>query len=34
MVAEAKVAFMKIKVKDEESYMVKVEGTNIMVGIP
>jgi len=33
-VGEAKVAFMKIKVNDEESYTVKVEGTNIMVGTP
>jgi 3-phenylpropionate/trans-cinnamate dioxygenase ferredoxin subunit len=33
-VGEAKIAFMKIKVKDEESYPVKVDGTSIMVGIP
>jgi 3-phenylpropionate/trans-cinnamate dioxygenase ferredoxin subunit len=33
-VGEAKIAFMKMKVNDEESYMVKVEGTNIMVGMP
>jgi nitrite reductase/ring-hydroxylating ferredoxin subunit len=33
-VGEAKVVFVKMKVKDEESYTVKVEGTNIMVGIP
>ena len=33
-VGEAKIGFMKINVKDEKSYMVKVEGTNIMVGIP
>ncbi len=33
-VGEAKIAFMKMKVKDEESHLVKVEGTNILVGIP
>ena len=33
-VGEAKIVFMKMKVKDEVSYMVKVEGTNILVGIP
>ena len=33
-VGEAKIVFMKMKVKDEVSYVVKVEGTNIMVGIP
>ena len=33
-VGEAKIALMKMKVKDEASYVVKVEGTNIMVGIP
>ena len=33
-VGEAKVIFVKMKVKDEESYTVKVEGTSIMVGIP
>jgi len=33
-VGEAKIAFMKMKVKDEESYLIKVEGTNILVGIP
>jgi 3-phenylpropionate/trans-cinnamate dioxygenase ferredoxin component len=32
-VAEAKIGFMKVKVKDEESYTVKVEGTDILVGI-
>jgi len=32
-VAEAKIGFMKMKVKDEVSYTVKVEGTDIMVGI-
>jgi len=30
-VAEAKIGFMKMKVKDEESYLVKVEGTDILV---
>jgi 3-phenylpropionate/trans-cinnamate dioxygenase ferredoxin component len=30
----AKIGFIKMNVKDEESYMVKVEGTTIMVGIP
>jgi len=33
-VGEAKIAFMKMKVKDEESFEVKVEGTDILVGIP
>jgi 3-phenylpropionate/trans-cinnamate dioxygenase ferredoxin subunit len=33
-VGEAKIGFIKMKVKDEESCMVKVEGTDIMVGIP
>ena len=32
-VGEAKIGFIKMKVKDEESYMIKVEGTDIMVGI-
>ena len=30
----AKIGFIKMQVKDEESYTVAVEGTNIMVGIP
>ncbi len=30
----AKIGFIKINVKDETSYMVKVEGTDILVGIP
>ena len=30
----AKIGFIKMQVKDEESYTVVVEGTNIMVGIP
>lgn len=33
-VGEAKIAFMKMKVKDEESYSVKIEGTDILIGIP
>ncbi len=33
-VGEAKIGFIKMKVKDEESCMVKVEGTDILVGIP
>jgi 3-phenylpropionate/trans-cinnamate dioxygenase ferredoxin component len=33
-VGEAKIAFMKMGVKNEESYVVKVEGSNIMIGIP
>ena len=33
-VGGAKIAFLKIQVKDEESYMVKVEGTTILVGLP
>jgi len=33
-VSGAKIAFMKIKVKDEEKYTVKVEGINILIGIP
>ena len=32
-VREAKIGFIKIKVKDEASYTVKVEGTDILVGI-
>ena len=32
-VVEAKIGFMKMKVKDEVSYTVKVEGADIMVGI-
>jgi 3-phenylpropionate/trans-cinnamate dioxygenase ferredoxin subunit len=33
-VGKAKIGFIKIKVKDEESYTVKVEGADILVGIP
>jgi 3-phenylpropionate/trans-cinnamate dioxygenase ferredoxin subunit len=33
-VADAKIAFVKMKVKDEERYPVKVDGTEILVGIP
>ena len=32
-VREAKIGFIKIKAKDEASYTVKVEGTDILVGI-
>jgi 3-phenylpropionate/trans-cinnamate dioxygenase ferredoxin subunit len=32
-VADAKIGFLKMKVKDEVSYTVKVEGTDILVGI-
>jgi 3-phenylpropionate/trans-cinnamate dioxygenase ferredoxin subunit len=32
-VGEAKIGFIKMKVKDEESYSVKVDGTDILVGI-
>jgi 3-phenylpropionate/trans-cinnamate dioxygenase ferredoxin component len=30
----AKIGFIKIDVKDEASYIVKVEGADILVGIP
>lgn len=30
----AKIGFLKMNVRDEETYGVKVEGTDIMVGIP
>lgn len=30
----AKIAFLKAKVKDQETYAVKVEGTTIMIGKP
>jgi 3-phenylpropionate/trans-cinnamate dioxygenase ferredoxin subunit len=33
-VGEAKIALLKMRVKDLESYPVKVEGTIILVGIP
>ncbi|MGV7222749.1 MAG: Rieske (2Fe-2S) protein [Nitrospinales bacterium] len=33
-VGEAKIAIIKMKVKNEGSYQVKVDGINIMVGIP
>ena len=33
-VGGAKIGFIKMNVKDEESYTVKVEGADIMVGIP
>jgi 3-phenylpropionate/trans-cinnamate dioxygenase ferredoxin component len=32
-VAEAKIAFVKMKVKDEPTYEVKVDGTDILVGV-
>jgi len=33
-VAEAKIAFVKMKVRNEVKYEVKVEGANILIGIP
>jgi 3-phenylpropionate/trans-cinnamate dioxygenase ferredoxin subunit len=33
-VSEAKIAIIKMKVKDEVKYEVKVDGTNILIGIP
>jgi 3-phenylpropionate/trans-cinnamate dioxygenase ferredoxin subunit len=33
-VGEAKIALLKIQVKDQDDYQVKVEGNNIMLGIP
>ena len=33
-VGHAKIAILKMNVKDEESYMVKVEGSDILVEIP
>jgi 3-phenylpropionate/trans-cinnamate dioxygenase ferredoxin subunit len=33
-VSEAKIAFVRMKVKNEVKYEVKVEGGNILVGIP
>ena len=33
-VREAKIGFLKMKVKDEECFQVKVEGTTILVGVP
>lgn len=32
-VAEARIAFVKMKVKDELTYAVKIEGADILVGI-
>jgi 3-phenylpropionate/trans-cinnamate dioxygenase ferredoxin component len=32
-VGEARIGFMKMRVKDETSYSVKVEGTDVLVGI-
>lgn len=33
-VGQAKIAFIKADVKDEERYQVKVEGTDILVQVP
>jgi 3-phenylpropionate/trans-cinnamate dioxygenase ferredoxin subunit len=33
-VGKAKIAMIKMQVKDQESYQVKVEGTDILLGIP
>ncbi len=33
-VSEAKIAFIKMKVKNEVKYEVKVDGTKILIGIP
>ncbi|MCU0485590.1 MAG: Rieske 2Fe-2S domain-containing protein [Anaerolineales bacterium] len=33
-VGEAKIAFVKMQVKDTASYPVKVEGNEILIGIP
>ncbi|MGC9333050.1 MAG: Rieske (2Fe-2S) protein [Anaerolineae bacterium] len=33
-VREAKIAFLKTRVQDQELYTVKVEGTTIMIGKP
>lgn len=33
-VGKAKIAMIKMGVKDQESYQIKVEGTNILLGIP
>ncbi len=33
-VGQAKIAFLKMSVRDEVSYTVKVEGTDILIGIP
>ena len=33
-VGEAKIAFIKVKPKDEVCFEVKVEGTSILIGIP
>jgi 3-phenylpropionate/trans-cinnamate dioxygenase ferredoxin subunit len=32
--AEAKIGFIKMKVKDEASYEVKIDGDNILIGLP
>jgi 3-phenylpropionate/trans-cinnamate dioxygenase ferredoxin subunit len=33
-VGEAKLGFIKMKVKDERAYSIKVEGEDILLGIP
>jgi len=33
-VGNARIAFVNMQVKDEQSYPVKVEGTSVLVGIP
>jgi 3-phenylpropionate/trans-cinnamate dioxygenase ferredoxin component len=33
-VGGATIAFVKMKVKDEEPFQVKVEGTSILIGVP
>jgi 3-phenylpropionate/trans-cinnamate dioxygenase ferredoxin subunit len=33
-VSEAKIAFVKMKVRDEAKYEVKVEGSDILIGLP
>jgi 3-phenylpropionate/trans-cinnamate dioxygenase ferredoxin subunit len=33
-VGNARIAFVKMQVKDEQSFPVKVEGTSVLVGIP
>jgi 3-phenylpropionate/trans-cinnamate dioxygenase ferredoxin subunit len=33
-VSEAKIAFVKMKVRDEVKYEVKVEGNDVLIGIP
>jgi 3-phenylpropionate/trans-cinnamate dioxygenase ferredoxin subunit len=33
-VGKAKIAMIKMQVKDQESYQVKIEGENILLGVP